>query len=296
MALFRYITIFLILSFLILPSSPAQTVTDQLGRTVTIPPNPQRIISLAPNITEIVFALDQGHLLKGVTTYSDFPAEALNVPRVGSYVNLDLEKIVATRPDLCIAIKDGNPLAVVRRLEALNIPLYAVNPTNLENVMNTVLEIGMLLNAQDKANELVQNMHLRTQKLKTLVEKAAHRPRVFFQIGTSPIVSVGTDTFIHELIELAGGTNIAAGYIPYPRFSREKILTLSPEVIIITSMVHKSTFGKIRSEWESFPGMPAVQNKCIYFADADFFNRPTPRLVEGLELLIKIIHPELFEY
>jgi iron complex transport system substrate-binding protein len=292
---------FLILSFLILPSSLAETalaetVTDQLGRKVTIPQNPQRIISLAPNITEIVFALDQGHLLKGVTTYSDFPAEALNVPRVGSYVNLDLEKIVATRPDLCIAIKDGNPLAVVRRLDALNIPLYAVNPTNLETVMNTVLEIGMLLNAQDKADELVQDMHLRTHKLKALVSKAAHRPRVFFQIGTSPIVSVGTDTFIHELIELAGGTNIAAGHIPYPRFSREKILTLSPEVIIITSMVHKSTYGKIRSDWERLPGMPAVQNKRIYFADADFFNRPTPRLVEGLELLIKIIHPELFEY
>ena len=273
----------------------AKTVTDQLGRTLTVPPAPQRLISLAPNITEIVFALGQGHLLKGVTTYSDYPAEALSLPKVGSYVKLDLEKIVALRPDICIAIKDGNPLAVVQRLEALNIPIYAVNPSNLETVMHTVLEIGALLNAQDKANQLVLDMDMKVQKLKALVKKAAHRPKVFFQIGTSPIVSIGTDTFIHELIGLAGGSNIAAGSITYPRFSREKVLALSPEVIIITSMSRKSTFEKARAEWEKLPGMPAAQNKRIYFADADFFNRPTPRLVEGLELLIKIIHPELFD-
>jgi iron complex transport system substrate-binding protein len=277
-----------------LPST-AQTITDQLGRTVNIPSAPQRVISMAPNITEIIFALDQGHLLKGVTTYSDYPAEALNLTKIGSYVKLNLEKIVALRPDICIAIKDGNPLAVVQRLEALNIPLYAVNPTNLKSVMRTVLEIGTLLNAQDKANQLVQGMDMKLKRLKALVDKAEHRPRVFFQIGTSPIVSVGTDTFIHELIILAGGSNIAAGPITYPRFSREKVLALSPEVIIITSMIQMATFEKAKTEWEKLPGMPAAQNKHIYFANADFFNRPTPRLIEGLELLIKIIHPELFD-
>jgi iron complex transport system substrate-binding protein len=296
MTLFRHISISLILSFLIFspPLSAAMTVTDQLGRKVTIPDSPQRVVSLAPNITEIIFSLHMGHLLKGVTTYSDYPAEALVLPKVGSYINLDLERIVALRPDICIAIKDGNPIAVVQRLEALNIPLYAVNPMNLETVMQTVLEIGTLLNARAMADKLVRDMSLELERLKALVKKADNHPRVFFQIGTSPIVSVGTDTFIHELIVLAGGTNIASGPIPYPRFSREQILALSPEVIIITSMVQKSGFEQIKAEWEDL-GMPAAKNKNIYFVNADFFNRPTPRLVQGLELLIKIIHPELSE-
>ena len=224
-----------------------------------------------------------------------FHAEALKLPKVGSYVNLDLEKIVALKPDLCIAIRDGNPREVAQRLEFLKIPVYAVNPKNLETIMKTVLEIGALLNANDKAKQLVQNMDLRIQKVKSLVAKAAHHPRVFFQIGVSPIVSVGTHTFIHELIVIAGGTNLAAGPISYPRFSREKVLALSPEIIIITSMARSVVFEKVKAEWEKWPNMPAVRNQHIYVEDSNFFDRPTPRLVDGLELLLRLIHPELVE-
>ena len=275
--------------------SVAKTITDQLGRHVTVPDKPQRVVSLAPSITEIVFALDQGHRLQGVTTYSDFPPEAVKLPKVGSYVHLDLEKIVALKPDLCIAIKDGNPRVIAQRLESLKIPVYAVDPNNLETIMKTVLEIGTLLNAKGRANQLVQNMDLRIQKVKSLVAKATHRPRVFFQIGVTPIVSVGTRTFIHELIVKAGGTNLAAGPIPYPRFSREKVLALSPEIIIITSMARSAVFEKVKAEWEKWPNMPAVRNQRIYVENSNFFDRPTPRLLDGLELLIQLIHPELVE-
>ena len=276
-------------------TSVAKTITDQLGRHVTVPDKPQRVVSLAPSITEIVFALDQGHRLQGVTTYSDFPPEAAKLPKVGSYVHLDLEKIVALKPDLCIAIKDGNPRVIAQRLESLKIPVYAVDPNNLETIMKTVLEIGTLLNAKDRANQLVQDMDLRIQKVKSLVAKTTHRPRVFLQIGVSPIVSAGTHTFIHELIVIAGGTNLAAGPIPYPRFSLEKVLALSPEIIIITSMARSAVFEKVKAEWEKWPNMPAVRNQRIYVEDSNFFDRPTPRLVDGLELLIRLIHPELVE-
>ena len=276
-------------------ASAAKTITDQLGRHVTVPDKPQRVVSLAPSITEIVFALDRGHRLQGVTTYSDFPPEALKLPKVGSYVHLDLEKIVALKPDLCIAIKDGNPRVIAKRLESLKIPVYAVDPVNLKTIMKTVLDIGKLLNADDQAYELVQNMDLRIQKVKSLAAKTTHCPKVFFQIGVSPIVSVGTQTFIHELINIAGGTNLAAGPIPYPRFSREKVLALSPEVIIITSMARSAVFEKVKAEWEKWPNMPAVRNQRIYIEDSNFFDRPTPRLVDGLELLIRLIHPELVE-
>jgi iron complex transport system substrate-binding protein len=296
---FRYITIVFIITVLILISagapSAAKTITDQLGRHVAVPDKPYRVVSLAPSITEIVFALDQGHRLQGVTTYSDFPPEAVKLPKVGSYVHLDLEKIVALKPDLCIAIKDGNPRVIAQRLESLKIPVYAVDPNNLETIMKTVLEIGTLLNAKGRANQLVQNMDLRIQKVKSMVAMATHRPRVFFQIGVSPIVSVGTHTFIHELIVLAGGTNLAAGLIPYPRYSREKVLALSPEIIIITSMARSAVFEKVKAEWEKWPNMPAVRNRRIYVEDSNFFDRPTPRLVDGLELLIRLIHPELVE-
>lgn len=295
----RYITIVFMITVLLLISggatSVAKTITDQLGRHVTVPDKPQRVVSLAPSITEIVFALNQGHRLQGVTTYSDFPPEAVNLTKVGSYVHLDLEKIVALKPDLCIAIKDGNPRVIAQRLESLKIPVYAVDPNNLETIMKTVLEIGTLLNAKDRANQLVQSMDLRIQKVKSLVAKATHYPKVFFQIGVSPIVSVGTHTFIHELIVIAGGTNLAAGPIPYPRFGREKVLALSPEIIIITSMARSAVFEKVKAEWEKWPNMPAVRNQRIYVEDSNFLDRPTPRLVDGLELLLQLIHPELGE-
>lgn len=277
------------------PSPEAKTVTDQLGRQVRVPDKPQRVISLAPSITEIIFGIEQSHRLKGVTTYSDFPPEAEKLPKVGSYVHLDLEKIVALKPDLCIAIKDGNPRVIAQRLEALKIPVYAVDPNNLDTVMKTVLEIGGLLNAKEQANRLVNNMQFRIQKVKSLVATTTQRPRVFFQIGVSPIVSVGTDTFIHELIVIAGGINLAAGPVPYPRFSREQVLALSPEIIIITSMARNAIFEEVKAEWEKWPNMPAVRNQRIFIEDSNFFDRPTPRLVDGLELLIRLIHPELVE-
>ena len=276
-------------------SSEAKTVTDQLGRQVTVPDNPQRVISLAPSITEIIFGLKESHRLKGVTTYSDFPPEAEKLPKVGSYVHLDLEKIVALKPDLCIAIKDGNPRTIAQRLESLKIPVYAVDPNNIDTVMKTILEIGGLLGSNNQADLLVKNMRSRIQRVKSLVASAKHRPRVFFQIGVSPIVSVGTPTFIHELIVLAGGTNTAAGPVPYPRFSREQVLALSPEVIIITSMARSTVFEKVKAEWEKWPDIPAVRNRRIFIEDSNFFDRPTPRLLDGLELLIRLIHPELFE-
>ena len=292
-AIFLIVTAFLFIG--IGTPSDAKIVTDQLGRKITVPDNPQRVVALAPSITEIIYALGQENLLKGVTLYSDFPPAAVNLPKVGSYVQLNLEKIVALKPDLCIAVKDGNPRVVANRLQSLKIPVYAVDPRNLETVMQTVLEIGNLLNANQRADLLVQRMRSRVLKVKSLVSKAEYRPRVFFQIGISPIVSVGTDTFIHELILLAGGKNLAQGPVAYPRFSREQVLALSPEVFIITSMARAAVFEQVKAEWSRWPNMPAIRDQRIFIEDSNFFDRPTPRLVDGLELLVKLIHPELFD-
>ncbi|MGD8833950.1 MAG: ABC transporter substrate-binding protein, partial [Desulfobacteraceae bacterium] len=214
----------------------SRAVTDMVGRTISVPKHPQRIVALAPSITEIVFALEQQHRLKGVSRFSDFPTEAKHYPKVGSYVHLDLERIVALQPDICIGIKDGNPLAVVERLDAMGIPFFSVDPINLESVMKSILAVGDLLDATAKARSIVVRMRRRIDAVKQKTRGVGRKPGVFVQIGISPIVSAGSATFINELITLAGGTNLAAGANPYPRFSREQVISLGPEVIVISSM------------------------------------------------------------
>ncbi|MCF8068909.1 MAG: cobalamin-binding protein [Desulfobacterales bacterium] len=275
-------------------SADTKTVTDHLGRTVRIPVHAKRIISLAPSITEVIFALEQSHRLVGVTMFSDFPSEAQKLPKVGSYVHLNIEKIVALKPDLCIAVKDGNPIEVVSFLEKLDIPVYAVDPRDLEAVMTSIIEIGDVLDTSDNAKKLVDDMQARISQVKTAVSGSSTRPKVFFQIGIAPIVAIGNDTFIHELITMAGGYNLTAGPIAYPRYSREQVLRLAPEIFIITSMARGGAFEQVKAEWQRWPDMPAIKNNRIHLVNSDFFDRATPRLVDGLEVLAKIIHPELF--
>lgn len=292
----HFIVAFLILGIgCLVTGGLAREVTDPLGRVLTVPDSPLRVVALAPSVTEIVYALGQERRLAGVTEYSDFPPAAKALYSVGSYVKLDIERIVALNPDLCIAIKDGNPKDVVERLMALRIPVYVVDPRSLESVLSAITQIGLLLEAQDRAQALAGALQARISKVSDIVARAKQHPRVFIQIGLTPIVSVGTHTFIHELIERAGGINLASGEAPYPRFSREQVLALAPDVIIITSMERSSNFEQARADWLKWPGLPAARNQRIFIADANLFNRPSPRLVEGLEHLARLIHPDLFK-
>jgi len=284
-------------SFLMLTSVQAQQhqVRDLLGRDMAVPVNPSRVVALAPNITEIVYALGQAHRLVGATTYSDYPQAAAALPKVGSYVHLDLERVVALNPDLCLAIKDGNPISAVSRLESFNIPVYAVDPRNIKSVMDTIFRIGNLLQADNQAELLVSNMRSRIRAVVERVAQTDHKPKVFFQIGVAPIVSVGTNTFIHELIEMAGAQNLAAGKVVYPRFSMEQVLGMLPDVIIVTSMAREAAFERIRKDWYQWQDLPAVQHERVFVQDSNLFDRPSPRLVDALEILARLVHPEVFE-
>jgi iron complex transport system substrate-binding protein len=280
---------------LISVETSAKTVIDHVGRRVSVPDNPQKIIALAPSITEVIYDLGEEHRLRGVTQYSDFPAQAKTLPRVGSYVRLDLEKIIALEPDLCLAIKDGNPKHIIDKIVALDIPVYVIDPRSLDHTMDTITLIGSLLNAEQAALKLVAEMQSRIARVETLVRKANHRPRIFFQIDAEPLISAGNNTFIDELIELAGGINTAAGKDPYPRYSWEDILILQPEMILISSMAGGLNPEQLVLTWKKWDQLAAVINDQIFVVDADLFDRPTPRLVDGLELIAEIIHPELFE-
>ncbi len=269
-------------------------VTDQAGRTVRVPANPKRVVSLAPSITEIVFAVDRGDRLVGATEFSDYPEAATRLPSVGTYVFLDLEKIVSLNPDLCIAIKDGNPGAIVSRIEAIGIPVFAVNPRDLNSVLESIEAIGRILNAEDAARARLDDMNYRLQRIENMVSGTSTRPSVFFQIGVAPIVTAGADTFIHELIVRAGGKNVAGGLTGYPHFSVEEVLARMPEIMIITSMARQKTFERVVDQWRQWSDLPAVKHDRIYLVDSDVFDRPSPRLVDGLEQLVRLIHPELF--
>ncbi|MFC1843587.1 ABC transporter substrate-binding protein [Thermodesulfobacteriota bacterium] len=272
----------------------AGTVTDQVGRTLVVPDNPTKVIALAPSITEIFYDLGQERKLVGVTRYSTYPSEAKSLPKVGSYVRLDIEKIVTLKPDLCIAIKDGNPKHIVDKIVSLGIPVYVIDPRNLLQIMDTITRIGSLLHAEQAAAKLVADMEKRIECVKAKVQKGSFKPRVFFQIDAEPLFSAGTNTFIHELIELAGGINTAAGEDPYPRYSWEDILMLQPEIVLISSMAGGLAPEDLVRSWKKWDQLSAVNNDKVFVVEADLFDRPTTRLVDGLEVIAAIIHPELF--
>ncbi|MFZ5447790.1 MAG: cobalamin-binding protein [Thermodesulfobacteriota bacterium] len=271
----------------------AEVRVDQLGRQVNLPASPLRVVTLAASLTEMVFALEAGSRVVGVEQFSDYPPAARELPKVGSYKLPDIERIMALRPDLCLAIKDGNPPHVLERLRGLGIPVYVVDPHSVPAMIATIKEIGHLLAADARAGELAADLNRRYRRIKDLAAQVVCRPRVFLQIGISPIVSAGAHTFLNELIATAGGFNLAAGKVPYPRFSLEQILALKPEVIIITSMDRGGAFEQVKAGWERWEALPAARNHRIYLIDSDIVDRPSPRLVDGLELLFRLIHPEL---
>jgi iron complex transport system substrate-binding protein len=294
-SILQYSVAFLAGVVLLTTDAAARQVTDGIGRHILVPDNPLRVVALAPSITEIVFALGQEKRLVGVSRFSDFPKEALRLPLVGSYIQPDIEKIISLNPDICIAVKDGNPREVADQLESLRIPIYAVDPLDLESVMSMILQIGDLLNAEDRAQAIVTGMQSRIDLVREQVMRTKLRPGVFFQIGISPIVSVGKGTFINEMIRMAGGTNLCAGYSSYPRFSREQVLALSPDVLIVTTMHRGLSIDQIKAEWAQWTQIPAVRNGRIAIVDSNIFDRPAPRQVDALEQLVRIIHPELFK-
>lgn len=266
---------------------------DQLGRRLEVPAEPRRVVALAESVTEIVFAVGRGDRLVGTTRFADHPPEALRIPRVGTYIQLDIERIAALRPDLCIGTRDGNPRAAVERLEALGIPVYVTHPMGLASMIASVREIGGLLGAVAKAEEVASDLERRIARVAAHARAQGRRPRVFFQIGVDPVVSAGRGTFLHELIEAAGGENAAGEAEGYPQYGPEHLLRLAPEVVVITTMTQGADFEAVRRSWQRFPRIPAVRDGRVHVVDAAVFNRPAPRLVDGLEQLARLVHPEI---
>lgn len=287
-----FIGITLSLLFLIRSAFPSSFFIDEVGRKVTLLLPPRRIISLAPNITEILFALGLEEEIVGVTLNCNYPEKVKEKVRVGSYISLDVERILSLKPDLVIATGAGNTRDMVDRLERLGIPTYVIFPKKFDDVLKSILGIGQIVRREEKARLITQEMNERKQKV---IEKTYNlpRPRVFLQIGEFPLVTVGKGSFADDLIRLAGGENIAGEEKQmYPRFGREEVLRRAPEVIIISTMNPKGDYERIISEWRRWKSIPAVKEGRIYLIHSDLIDRPSPRIIDGLEKMTRFIHPE----
>ena len=272
----------------------AETYTDGAGRKVEIHDTPQRIISLAPHITEILYAIGLEEQIIGVTLFSDFPEKARKKEKIGSYVNLNLEKIISLSPDLIIATSDGNDKEDIDRLSSMGYTVYVISHSNIKGIFRSILNIGEITRKETKAKELVATMEKRIETVRLKLRSVKIRS-VFYQLGDNPLITAGRNTFIDSLIELAGGRNIAGELdILYPHYSIEKVLASSPEVIVISSMSEKTVSGGAFKKWAVWKEIPAVKHDEIYFINPDLIHRPGPRVVEGLERLSKMIHPERF--
>ncbi len=285
---FLVITVFL----LTVPSVHGRVLVDQVGRTVDVAEHLTRVVSLAPNLTEISYEVGGGEALVGATRFANFPEAAAELPKVGSYVALDIEKIVSLKPQLCLAIRDGNPKAVVDRLEALGIPVYVFDPQSLEAIVDTVERLGSIYHEEDRAEALAAGYRQRLARVARQVAGVTNRPGVFFQIDAQPIISAGSDTFLHQLLIRSGAINLAADRVGYPRYTWEELLVLEPEVVLLASMGGGYTDQELRSRWQEWPQIPAVRNSSLHVVDADLFDRPTPRLIDALEYLVGLLHPE----
>jgi iron complex transport system substrate-binding protein len=267
---------------------------DEVGRRVVFPFPPQRIISLAPNITEILFSLGLDQEIVGVSIHCNFPEKAKSKVQVGSYISLDFEKIIFLRPDLIIATGAGNTREMVERLEKLRVPTYVIFPKNFNDVLKSIHHLGQVVGREKEALDIIRGMKRRSQRVIELT-KDLPRPKVFLQIGEAPIVTVGKGSFADDLLHLAGGENIAGKEKErYPRLGMEEILKRSPEVILISSMNPKGDYQRIIQEWSRWKMIPAVKNGCIHLIDSDLIDRPSSRMIDGLEEIAKILHPERF--
>ncbi len=273
--------------------SCARAVTDETGRRVNVSQTPQRIVSLAPGITETLYALGLDDKIAGVTTFCDWPVAARKKPRIGGFSNPSIEKIVALKPDLIIATADGNRKDTVQQLARLGLPVYVINPLNINGFLKSILHIGEITNREKDAGKLVEKNKKRLNNVSAQI-RHKKKPRVFFQLGLEPVFTVGRGTLINEVIELAGGINVAGhDTARYPIYSVEGIMGASPEIIIFAPMVNDKNFAAVKRFWQKLGEISAVKNNKIYSLDADLINRASPRIFDAIEIMAHIFHPDI---
>ena len=271
-------------------------LTDQLGRVVKLDKMPQRIISLAPQNTEILFALGLGDKVVGVTTYCNFPPEAQEKPKIGGFSTVDVEKVVSLSPDLVVAALIHEK-ETISQLESHGLKVLALAPKTLSEVTQAIELVGKATGTETQARRAVEDMETRMATVARLVAglSAEGRPRVFYVVWHDPLMTAGGDTTQSELIDLASGRNIFDDLSKYPTVGLEALLERQPQVIIAGSghgSAQNSPLEWAKSEPRLKNTEALIQNR-VFGIDADIVSRAGPRIVDGLEEMLRLIHPEL---
>ncbi len=281
---------------LVLPAGAAPDskvcVEDDLSRQVCVPAFPKRVISLAPSLTEIVFDLGAGHLLVGRTERCNEPPEALDIQDIGAYLNPDLERIMALRPDLVLSPEAGMRKEIVNRLAELGIATFVDNSNSLDRIVHTVNRLGTILGRESDARAVVRQFQQRRQAVR---ERVAHvaKPLIVFAVGMRPLVLAGGRSFIGSLIREAGGANIAEeAPVPYPKFSMEEVARRDPDIIVVLNKDCRD--DECFTAWQAHRDLKAVRNGLIFQLDADLVARPSLKIMDAFEQMAAILHPKLF--
>ena len=276
---------------------PPGNVVDDLGRTVNIEQIPQRIVSLAPSNTEILFALGLGDRVVGVTEYCNYPEEAKAKPKVGGFSTVDIERVVYLEPDLILATRIHSKI-VIPALEELGLTVLALTPASLDELMSNITLVGKITGQYKIASKLVTDLGKRIEAVadKTQDLTPNQRPRVLYLTWHDPLWTRGKDTLVNDIINKAGGQNLAYDLTGDKTIDLETVLHRDPQVII--AAVNMGTgedlpWQYVRTE-PRLKNTKALLNNRVYKIDGDLIHRPSPRLVEALEQVAQFIHPELF--
>ena len=273
--------------------APAREVIDEVGRRVSLPANIERAVSLAPNLTEIVFALQAQESLVGVTSYCDYPEAAKTLEKVGDTLQPNIERIIGLRPQVVLVSTASQLEAFTRQLDSHRIAVFVTDPRDLEGVFHSVYQLGQVLNMQQNAERLVQNLRSRTAAVEEAV-KGYQPVKVFYQLSDEPLYTAGKDSFVTDLIRRAGGASVTAE-VPgaWPRYSAESALAAQPEAIILAT---GGSTGTGNSEvTDSLQRSRAVAHGKVFKLNADQLSRPGPRSVDGLEAMARALHPDAFK-
>lgn len=256
---------------------PARSFTDDLGRAVRVPEKIDSVVSLAPNLTEIIFAVGAGEKLVGVTTFCNYPAEAKSIRKVSDTQKPNIESIIALKPQIVFVSTASQLEAFTKTLDQQEIAVFVTGPNSLDDIYRSIETIGEIVGKSEKAEDLVRDLKSRVAAARGPVVYES-LPKVFVQIDKDSLYTVGRDSYITDIIARAGGVS-ATAELPtaYPKISRETALAMNPDVIVISESEGN------RDPNEAFRNSPAVKNRRVYRVDADLLSRPGPRVVDALE-------------
>ncbi len=270
-------------------------ILDDLNKKIIIDSLPKRVISLAPNLTELIYKIGAGDKLVGNTLYCNYPEEAKHIAKIGDMITFDYEKILSLKPDLVFITVEGNVKDSYEKLLKLGVKVFVSNPRNYNGIKKTIKDFGKIFNRDDCADKIISDWDDRYNRIIDEAKKMPYR-KALFLIGLNPVIVAGKNTFINEIVTTVGLENIASDSpLNYPIFSREEVLKRDPEFMLMTGMSADEARDNLKGikEWKT---VKALINNNVVVVDPDMYLRPGSRFVDAIEDLFRKINPHHQEY